>query len=47
MDRVFVPMVLMMLADNNASYPSPTELTTNATYNAEAEEEYDTDKTGM
>lgn len=32
--------------DNNASYPSPTELTTNATYNMEAEQEYDTDKTG-
>ena len=31
---------------NNASYPSPTELTTNATYNAVAEQEYDTDKTG-
>ncbi|KAK0512236.1 hypothetical protein JMJ35_005364 [Cladonia borealis] len=31
---------------NNASYPSPTELTTNATYNAEAEQEYDTDKMG-
>ncbi|KAL2039964.1 hypothetical protein N7G274_007367 [Stereocaulon virgatum] len=31
---------------NNASYPSPTELTTNATYNAKAEQEYDTDKTG-
>ncbi|KAL9072987.1 MAG: hypothetical protein Q9161_003209 [Pseudevernia consocians] len=31
---------------NNASYPSPTELTTNATYNLEAEQEYDTDKTG-
>ena len=35
-----------MVADNNASYPSPTELTTNATYNAEAEQEYDNDKTG-
>ncbi|KAK4690917.1 hypothetical protein P7C71_g5976, partial [Lecanoromycetidae sp. Uapishka_2] len=34
------------MADNNASYPSPTELTTNATYNTEAEQEYETDKTG-
>ena len=37
---------LMIDIDNNASYPSPTQLTTNATYNMEAEEEYDTDKTG-
>ena len=36
----------MIRVDNNASYPSPTELTTNATYNLEAEEQYDTDKTG-
>lgn len=36
----------MIGVDNNASYPSPTELTTNATYNMEAEQEYDTDKTG-
>lgn len=35
-----------MGVDNNASYPSPTELTTDATYNLEAEQEYDTDKTG-
>ena len=47
MDRMLVPMVLMMLADNNTSYTPPTELTTNATYDEEAEEEYDTDKTGM
>ena len=33
-------------ADNNASYPSPAELTTNATYNAEAQQEYETHKTG-
>ena len=32
--------------DNNASYPLPTELTTNATYNMAAEVEYETDKTG-
>lgn len=44
---MLVPMVLMMLADNNTSYTPPTELNTNATYDAEAEEEYDTDKTGM
>ncbi|KAL8749801.1 MAG: hypothetical protein Q9199_007470 [Rusavskia elegans] len=31
---------------NNASYPSPTQLTTNATYNAAAEFEYNTFKTG-
>ncbi|KAL8804805.1 MAG: hypothetical protein Q9200_005669 [Gallowayella weberi] len=31
---------------NNDSYPSPTELTTNATYNAAAELEYNTYKTG-
>ena len=37
---------LMLKADNNASYPLPTELTTNATYNMVAEEEYETDKTG-
>jgi hypothetical protein len=46
MDRGFVATRLILLQDNNASYPSPTELTTNATYNAEAEREYDTDKTG-
>lgn len=34
------------MVDNNASYPLPTELTTNATYNFEAEQEYDTEKTG-
>ena len=38
---------LIRLIDNNASFPSPTELTTNATYNTEAEQEYETDKTGM
>lgn len=32
--------------DNNASYPTPTELVTNATYNIEAEQEYNTNKTG-
>ncbi|MCJ1266734.1 hypothetical protein MMC22_006619 [Lobaria immixta] len=31
---------------NNASYPSPAELTTNSTYNAEAEQEYKAQKTG-
>ncbi|KAI4158477.1 MAG: hypothetical protein LQ342_007397 [Letrouitia transgressa] len=31
---------------NNDSYPSPSELTTNATYNAEAEAEYYARKTG-
>lgn len=31
---------------NNASYPSPAELTTNSTYNAEAEQEYKARKTG-
>ncbi|MCJ1435604.1 hypothetical protein MMC27_004978 [Xylographa pallens] len=31
---------------NNASYPSPSELTTNGTYNTECEEEYYADKTG-
>lgn len=33
--------------DNNKSYPSPTDLTTNATYNAEAEREYKLNKTGV
>lgn len=32
--------------DNNASYPLPTELTTNASYNAMAEMEYNSFKTG-
>lgn len=32
--------------DNNKSFPSPTKLTTNATYNAEAEQEYKLHKTG-
>lgn len=41
-----VDWTLMIGVDNNASYPSPTELTTNTTYNLEAEQEYDTDKTG-
>ncbi|MCJ1339800.1 hypothetical protein MMC09_005092 [Bachmanniomyces sp. S44760] len=31
---------------NNISYPSPSELTTNATYNAEAEAQYNEFKTG-
>ncbi|SLM34007.1 Glucose-methanol-choline oxidoreductase, N-terminal [Lasallia pustulata] len=31
---------------NNASFPLPTELTTNATYNLEAEAEYDATRTG-
>ncbi len=31
---------------NNASYPSPTELTTNTTYITDAEQQYDLDKTG-
>ncbi|MCJ1311298.1 hypothetical protein MMC25_004969 [Agyrium rufum] len=31
---------------NNASYPSPTDLTSNATYNMEAEQQYLTSKTG-
>ena len=31
---------------NNASYPSPTQLTTNATYNLEAEQEYYSQRTG-
>ncbi|MCJ1405765.1 hypothetical protein MMC11_008995 [Xylographa trunciseda] len=31
---------------NNASYPSPSELSTNNTYNTQCEEEYYTDKTG-
>ena len=39
-------MRVLTSLDNNASYPSPTELTTNATYNNEAEEEYETEKTG-
>lgn len=34
------------IVDNNASYPSPTQLTTNASYNAMAEMEYSTFKTG-
>ncbi|KAL9120381.1 MAG: hypothetical protein Q9187_003059, partial [Circinaria calcarea] len=34
------------LVDNNVSYPSPSLLTTNATYNAEAGVEYNTHKTG-
>lgn len=40
-------LILKAITDNNASYPSPTELTTNATYNLEAEREYDTEKTGI
>ncbi|MCJ1456766.1 hypothetical protein MMC28_007131 [Mycoblastus sanguinarius] len=40
------PLVGTFYPYNNASYPSPTELTTNATYNLEAEQEYDTDKIG-
>lgn len=44
--HVFIPQ-LTNLVDNNASYPSPTELTTNATYNAQAEQEYDTSKIGQ
>ena len=35
-----------VVRDNNDSYPSPSELTTNATYNAAAEDEYYTFKTG-
>ncbi|MCJ1390926.1 hypothetical protein MMC18_003787 [Xylographa bjoerkii] len=31
---------------NNASYPSPSELTTNETYNTECEQEFYADKTG-
>ncbi|MCJ1429295.1 hypothetical protein MMC29_007208 [Sticta canariensis] len=31
---------------NNASYPSPTDLTINATYNKQAEQEYKAQKTG-
>lgn len=40
-------LILKAMTDNNASYPSPTELTTNATYNMQAEQEYDTEKTGI
>ena len=36
----------MLMIDNNASFPSPTELTTNATYNTQAEQEYYAQKTG-
>lgn len=36
----------MWLSDNNASFPLPTELTTNATFNAEAEAEYSATRTG-
>lgn len=44
----FIPCFsdLTDLADNNDSYPSPTELVTNATYNAAAEQEYNNQKTG-
>lgn len=34
------------LTDNNASFPSPTELTTNATYDDDALAEYNAHKTG-
>lgn len=34
------------MQDNNNSYPSPTQLTTNATYNEEARAEYETNKRG-
>ncbi len=34
------------MIDNNKSYPSPTALTTNTTYNAEAQAEYIHNKTG-
>ena len=37
---------MLIQSDNNDSYPSPTELTTNATYNAQAREEYLSHKTG-
>lgn len=37
----------MWLLDNNASFPLPTELTTNATYNSEAQAEYSATRTGM
>ena len=40
-------LILKAMTDNNASYPSPTELTTNATYNMEAEQEYNTEKNGI
>ena len=40
-------LILKAMTDNNASYPSPTELTTNATYNMLAEQEYETEKTGI
>lgn len=33
--------------DNNRSYPSPTDLTTNSTFNTEAEIEYKVHKTGQ
>ena len=39
-------MIKLTHVDNNNSYVSPTELTTNATYNAEAEQEYKLHKTG-
>lgn len=43
---IFIVPFLIEWADNNASYPSPTELVTNATYNIEAEQEYNINKTG-
>lgn len=37
---------LMPVVDNNASFPSPTELTTNATYDTYALAQYNAHKTG-
>ena len=34
------------VVDNNHTFPSPTSLTTNATFNAQAREEYERFKTG-
>lgn len=39
-------VLIDILPDNNNSYVSPVELSTNATYNSEAETEYNTYKTG-
>lgn len=39
-------VLILVRPDNNNSYVSPVELSTNATYNAEAETEYNTHKTG-
>ena len=40
------PLVGTFYPYNNVSYPSPTELTTNATYITQSEDQYEEHKTG-